>query len=149
MKIVISTDLKQVDFLDVTLNLDSDKYTPYRKPNDAPLYVHSESNHPPSVLKQIPLSINKRLSDISSTEEEFNKAIPEYQKALSNSGYKHRLAYSEPDNSQKAKRSKKKRQIIWYNPPFCKSVTTNIGHRFLALIKKTFPQGQSIISSHK
>ena len=37
-----------VNFLDVTLNLEKDNFCPYRKPNDEPLYVHSQSNHPPA-----------------------------------------------------------------------------------------------------
>ena len=34
------------DFLDIYLDLENDKFCPYRKPNDTPLYVHCESNHP-------------------------------------------------------------------------------------------------------
>ena len=57
------------------------------KPNNTPLYVHKESNHPPNIIKNIPESINKRLSAISSNEAVFNEAAPKYQEALSKSGY--------------------------------------------------------------
>ena len=43
-----------------------------------PQYIHSKSNHPPGILKNIPESINKRLSEISSDEGSFNKAAPQY-----------------------------------------------------------------------
>ena len=47
-----------VHFLDVTMNLEKGTYQPYKKPNDKPVYVHKESNHPPNVIKTIPASIN-------------------------------------------------------------------------------------------
>ena len=62
LKITIEANMKIINFLDVTLNLSSGKYQPYSKPNNIPLYVHSKSNHPPNIIRNIPLSINKRLS---------------------------------------------------------------------------------------
>ena len=53
LDITIEINLLIVNFLDVTLNLDKGKFSPYRKPNDTPLYVHCESNYPPSVLKKM------------------------------------------------------------------------------------------------
>ena len=58
--------MKSVDFLDINLNLKTEIYKPYMKPNGSPIYVHSESNHPRIVLANIPMSINRRLSSISS-----------------------------------------------------------------------------------
>ena len=46
-KIEIETNLKIVNFLDVTFNLAKSTYRPYRKPNDNLLYIHTSSNHPP------------------------------------------------------------------------------------------------------
>ena len=57
----IETNLKEVDFLDVSLNLRNGTYRPYKKPNDRLLYIHSLSNHPPNVIKQIPKSIQEKL----------------------------------------------------------------------------------------
>ena len=82
LKITIEANKKIVNFLDVTLNLDKGSYEPYAKPNNTPLYVHRESNHPHSILKSIPLAINKRLSEIASNKESFHKAAPMYQQAL-------------------------------------------------------------------
>ena len=49
-------------------------FKPYIKPGDTPLYVNSNSNHPPSVVKNIPAGINRRLSTISSNKQFFDKA---------------------------------------------------------------------------
>eukprot|EP00117_Sycon_ciliatum_P035757 scpid105136/ scgid0243/ len=67
LKITIQANLKSVDFLDITLDLRTGKYRPYRKPNDRPLYVHHKSNHPPIIIQNLPSSISRRLTDISST----------------------------------------------------------------------------------
>ena len=55
-------NLKEVDFLHVSLNLRSGTYRPYKKPNDRLLYIYRLSNHPLNVIKQIPNSIQERLS---------------------------------------------------------------------------------------
>ena len=44
----IETNLKEVYFLDVSLNLRNGTYHLYKKPSDRLLYIHSLSNHPPS-----------------------------------------------------------------------------------------------------
>ena len=54
LKITIEANLTTTDFLDVTLDLNSGKYFPYRKPNDKPIYVNTKSNHPPTILKKYP-----------------------------------------------------------------------------------------------
>ena len=74
--ITIDTNLIETDFLDVSFNLEMDKFFPYRKPSNTPLYIHSESNHPPSIIKQLPSMTNKRISNLSCNEHEFNKSKP-------------------------------------------------------------------------
>ena len=48
LSITIDTNLIKANYLDVSFNLEMEKYFPYRKPSNSPLYIHSESNHPPS-----------------------------------------------------------------------------------------------------
>ena len=60
--------------------------------------MHSKSNHPLSVLRNIPLSINKRLTEISSDQDSFEQASPPYQQALDKSGYNHKLEFKHPLN---------------------------------------------------
>ena len=65
LRITIQANKKIVNFLDVTLDLHNGEHRIYNKPNNIPQYVNSKSNHPPVILKNIPVSINKRLSEIS------------------------------------------------------------------------------------
>ena len=82
LRITIEVNKKVVDFLNLTLDQNSGQYMPYMKLNNKLQYVNTKSNHPPAVLKNIPLGVNKRLSEISSNEEIFHRAAPVYQKAL-------------------------------------------------------------------
>ena len=77
-----SRHCKQVNFLDVTFNPSTATYHPFKKENDKLLYINTSSNHPPTVIDQIPKSIGKRLSDNSSNERIFEDTKPEYQNAL-------------------------------------------------------------------
>ena len=141
LKITIEANKKMVNFLDVTLNLDKGSYEPYTKPNNTPIYVHRESNHPHSILKSIPLAINifKRLSEISSNKESFDKAAPIYQQALEKSGYKHQLKFDATTKDQtRSEERTRRRNITWYNPPFSKNVATNVGKKFLRIVKESF-----------
>ena len=142
LKITIEANKKIVNFLDVTLNLSSGKHMPYNKPNNIPLYVNKKSNHPPRIIDNIPQSINRRLSEISYDEESFNKAAPTYQKALNNSGYTHQLTFSPQTPSQAtcSGRKNRRREIIWYNPPYSKNVATNVGRAFLKILDEEFPK---------
>ena len=53
----------------MTLNLANGTYRPYKKANESLLYINTSSSHPPQVIKQLPTSINERLSNNSSSEE--------------------------------------------------------------------------------
>ena len=81
---------------DVTFDLETGKYYPFRKPNDTAFYIHAESNHPPSIVKQLPGMISRRISDISCNKEEFEKAKHSYEDALKSSGHKPEMVYQEP-----------------------------------------------------
>ena len=137
LKITIQTNMKQVDFLDVTLNLNNGEYSPYSKPNSKPTYIHIHSNHPPSIIKQIPKAVSKRLNNNSHNTNIFNTAKEPYEQALKESGYKENLTYSQ--EKPKPKTKNRKRNTIWFNPPYNQTVTTNIGKQFLSLLDKHFP----------
>ena len=64
LSITIETNLIETDFLDVTFNLHTGKYFPYRKPNNDPLYINIHSNRPSIIKKELPNMINKRLSEL-------------------------------------------------------------------------------------
>ena len=69
-------------------------YKPYRKLNDDPLYINKHSNHLPSILRQLPTSINKRISTLSSDKQTFEDAAPAYQNALGHSNFSRKLEYT-------------------------------------------------------
>ena len=71
LKITIEANMKTVDFLDITMDLNSCIHKPFMKPNNTPLYVHKDSNHPKNIIKNIPKGINRRLSMISSNKTIF------------------------------------------------------------------------------
>ena len=95
------------------------------------MYIHKESNHPPAITKQLPYSVESRLRKISSSKKVF-------QDALSRSGYEHVLTYDNPKDSCRSKN--RKRNVIWFNPPYSRSVATNVGKTFLNLLEKHFPK---------
>ena len=136
LKITIDANKKIVHFLDVTFDLTDGSYKPYMKPNNKLSHVHQQSNHPPALLKNIPLNINKRLTNISSSKEVFDESIAPYQQALKESGYDHKLTYN-PEPTPRTKR-KRKRDITWYNPPFDSNVKSNLGRKFLRIVDKCF-----------
>ena len=129
-----------VQFLDVELNLEDNTYKPFIKPNDVPSYVHRNSNHPPSVLKNIPAAINRRISALSSNEEIFNGVAQLYQDALNKAGYEYKLKFNPEDATTKKTSRRRKRHILWFNPPYSTSVKTNVGAMFLKLVDKHFPK---------
>ena len=74
LSITTEINLSATDFLDVSFNLSQNTYSPFRKPGSKPLYINSESNHPPTIIRQLPSMINKRLKELSCNKEEFDKA---------------------------------------------------------------------------
>ena len=136
----ITTDVnhKVVNFLDVNFDLNSGIFRPFIKPNDKPIYINTGSNHPPSVIRNIPAAVNRRLSSISANEAVFKEAMPLYQEALETSGYAYKLEYNQPSSNTNQKRNRKRR-ITWFNPPWSSNVSTNIGGKFLMMIDDCFP----------
>ena len=99
------------------------------------------SNHPPNVIKALPESISKRISNISSNKEIFETSASYYNNALSSSGYKEKLVYkAEPENNI----NRRQRNIIWFNPPYSINVKSNIAKRFLTLVDKHFPKNHKL-----
>ena len=92
--------------MDVTFNLYTGKYQPYKKPNDPPTYINVNSNHPPNISKALANNISKRISNISSDKATFNNAAPFYNDVLSASGYKENLTYQQDLTPSKKVRQK-------------------------------------------
>ena len=81
LSISSQTNITSTNFLDITLNLTTESYKPYRKPNDQPLYIDKYSNHLRHIIKTLPNTISKRISELSSTKKDFEEAAPIYIEA--------------------------------------------------------------------
>ena len=146
-KIKISSNIKVPNFLDVTLNLSDNSYRPFLKTDQYPSYININSNHPNSIIKQVPKAVNTRISRLSSDKKNFHESSKMYIEALKNSMFKEEFTYLEPkvpnniNNNNKLDMNKenmncnnkvnccknRKRKIIWFNPAFCKLVNIDIG----------------------
>ena len=94
-KVTTEANLKVVDFVDITMDLVTKQDQPFMKPNNTPPCEHKHSNPPPpSIKKNIPKSVNTRLSSISSCADVFRKTTAAYQIAFNSSEYKHKLQYN-------------------------------------------------------
>ena len=68
LSITVTTNVTSANCLDVNFHLTKDICRPYRKPNDEPVNINRHSNHPPNIVRQIPLSVSSRISNISSNQ---------------------------------------------------------------------------------
>ena len=142
LKIEIQVNKDVVDILDVTLDTRNCSHQVFTKPNSVPVCVHRQSNHPPSVLQNIPQSVNDRLNILSSSKEKFEAVAPPYQEALEKSGYNHKLEFTDLSGSmtrQPRRMRTTSRLVTYFNPPFSLNVETNIGKEFLKIIR-AFPK---------
>ena len=130
--------MKKVNYLGVALSLENSIYRPYQKQNNQMIYINTESNNPPSIIRQLPLSIESLLSLLSASEEIFNDSVTPYQDALDKSGYKYQLKYQANINTANNE-ERRKRNIIWFNPPYSKNVKTNKEKTFPNFLKKHSP----------
>ena len=87
-------------------------------------------------------SIEKRISETSSKKDIFDESIKLYEDSLKESGFSEALNYIALTTNKKRKNGKWK--IIWFKPPFSKSVKSNIGRIFLRLLSKHFPRNHTM-----
>ena len=163
LRIQIASNLKIVDFLDVTLNLNNGTFKPFSKNDSAPGFINISSNHPRSILRQIPNAVNQRINRLSSCKKIFEESKGRYD-ALKDSGFQGRLEYLTPvdlsprvknnnrgtrtlikvggiinNNSHAKTRGKNRnRKVVWFNLPFYRLANINIGKYFLHLLDKYF-----------
>ena len=136
LRITAEVNHQIVNFLDITLNLNSGKFTHYRKPNNVnPQYIDSRSNYHLSIIKQVPKSINQRISSpCPKIKQSFDTCKPVYESALKESNYNVSLEYSNrnPTSTPTSSSTKQKRHraIIWFNPPFRKSAKRTSAENF-------------------
>ena len=108
--------------------------------------------------------IELRLSNNSANVNIFNKAAKPYNAALRTNGHKHQKRKARRKSRQskpqshywrnkyttnekrdgKNKKRIRKRNIIWFNPPFSVNVATNIGKMFFGLLHTCFPTNNKL-----
>ena len=111
-----------------------------------PFYIDIQSNHPPNIIADVATAISKGLTNISCSKNFFDMNVGIYQAALKTSGFDGKMTYNNQSeqasnvNIEEANQARKrKRAIIWYNPPYSMNVKTNIGKTFFKLLQKHFP----------
>ena len=72
--------------------------------------------------------ISNQISE-NSCDKNHDKPAPDYNIAFKNRGFNYNITYI-PIQS---KRQSRKRQIIWFNPPYSANVKTNDGKIFMRL----------------
>ena len=136
LSLKIECNLKTVNYLETTLDLNTGTCKPYCKPNNKILYILAKSSHLANILGQLPISIKTRLSNLSSNFEIFHEASKQYQNILND----YKLQYKPPNNESenRSKSPKNCKTHIWLNLSFSKNVSNNISKYFFLLIQKHF-----------
>ena len=84
-------------------------------------------------MRDISNMINKRLSDLSCKEEDYENSKPLYEAALNENECKTTMTYTKTTTTSNRNRA---RTIIWFNLSNSQNVKTNIRKTFPKLIKK-------------
>ena len=117
-------------------------HCPFRKDVNVPCYSNVQSNHPPHIIRNLLEMISKRVSMLSSYEQVFEQEAANYNEGLKAAGYQQMIRYIPQDPQQGGRsRRNRRRNVIWFNPPFHEDVSTPIGENFIKLIKKHFKKG--------
>ena len=120
------SNLRIINYLDVTLNLNDGSFRPCDKPNDIIQYINKEFNYPPNLIKHLPGSNEKRLSNNSFDDKIFQESAIYYEDTLNKAGYLDKVVYHAPSSSnQKSKNKNCQGNILWFNLRCRKSVTKN------------------------
>ena len=94
LKITTKTNITSTIFLDLRLKLKENTYKPYWKPNSNSIYIDKHSNHHINIIRKIPKSICKRLSEISCDRNVFEKVVYLWN-CTEKSGFSDNLHYAQ------------------------------------------------------
>ena len=130
-----------MNFLGIPLHLRNNTDGSCRKQDNHLVYIFENSNHPKTILSELPKSKSKLLSELSSNKEIFQKATAIYSEASKNSAFKESLVFiAKPNTSDNTSKKQRKRKIIWFNHLFSVIVKTKIGRTFMKLLKQHIPK---------
>ena len=83
----------------MTLNLSNNTYKPFLKTGQYPSYINVNSNHPKTIIKQVPKAVKLRIRNLSANEKTFQESSKIYKEALKKSGFREEVTYREKDIS--------------------------------------------------
>jgi hypothetical protein len=63
---------------------------------------------------------------------------------MNRAGYKEKLSFKVLDDIVEKESNKRSRDVIWFNPPWSSNVRTNVGAKFISLVKKHFPRSSPL-----
>lgn len=128
----------KINYLDVTYNWDKNISKPFLKESNKTIQIKIHSNHPPSILRYLPILLEKRVSKTLSDKDIFNKSIETRKDDLKWSDFKEESNCIPPENNNRKRKRKRKWKVIWFSPPYSRSVKTNIAKTLLRRISKHF-----------
>ena len=111
LEIVAESNLRIVNYLDVTLNLSDGFFRPCDKPDDIQ-FINKEFNHPPNLIQHLPASIEKRLSNNFFDENIFQESAIYYEDTSNNAGYLDKVVYHAPRASNQENKNKNHQRNI-------------------------------------
>ena len=79
----------------MTLNLSNNTYKPFLKADQYPSNINVNSNHPKTIIKQVPKEVKLRIRNLSANEKIFQESSQIYMDALKNSGFREEFTYQE------------------------------------------------------
>ena len=99
--------------------------------------IKIQTTHSESLIKS-PHQLRKEFQPYHPTKPYLTNQ-KKHQKALEKSGYWQTLKYYPSNENVSNNKRNRKRNVIWFNPPFSANVKTKVGNYFLILIRKHFP----------
>ena len=99
-------NLRIINYLDVTVNLNDGSFKPYHKLDDIIQDLNKEPNDPPDLIKLLPVSIGKRILNNSSDEKIFKESVIYYEDTLNKAGCINELVYQAPSASNQENKNK-------------------------------------------
>ena len=94
---------------------------------------NTSSSHPTALIRSIPDGV------FTSNKELFIQETPYYHAVMDRAGHKEKLTCKVEDNAVETGSELRGRGIIWFNPPWSSNIRTNVGGKFISLVKKHFP----------
>ena len=90
----------------MTLNLKDGSFRPCDKSDDIIQYINKEFNHPPNLIKHLPASIEKQLSNNSFDKKIFQESPSYYEDTLNKAGFINKVAYHTASASNQENKTK-------------------------------------------